>query len=77
MTLLVRGYGRQNSKMAPMTFASWCYCLDFVTGHGNRDFADVVEVPNQMTLKLGDSPVLGFNGREFSPSGGKRRRQRD
>lgn len=77
MTLLVGGCSRQNSEVAPMTFAPWCYCLDFVTGHGKGDFADVVEVPNQMTLKLGDSPVLGFNGREFSPSGGQRRHQRD
>lgn len=40
-----------------MTFTPWCYS-DKYAAHGETDFADVIKVSNQMTLRLGDYPGL-------------------
>lgn len=43
--------GWASTILAPMTFALWCHTSDDVMLDGKRNFADVIKVTNQSTLK--------------------------
>lgn len=51
MDYLDCGYGRQNSNMTLMISAPTCCSYNYIVLQGKRDFADIMEGTNQLTLK--------------------------
>lgn len=37
--------------LVPMNFASWHHAHDYAMLHGKRDFPDVIEVTNKLTIR--------------------------